>query len=129
MNQRGFTVIELLALSVILILVGVTFWIQKNNLETAARDDKRKISVNALYYGLEEVYYPTNKYYPKSLSPTTLPSVDSKLFKDPNGVQIGKSEADLRYEGKNCSGEACKSYELRAELENEADVVKTSRNK
>jgi len=129
MNQRGFTVIELLALSVLLILVGVTFWIQKSNLETAARDDKRKISINAMYYGLEEVFYPTNKYYPKTLSETTLPSIDKELFKDPNGVKIGQAKSDYRYEGKDCTGETCKSYELRAELENEADVVKDSRNK
>lgn len=129
MNQRGFTVIELLALTVLLILVGITFWIQKSNIETAARDDKRKVSINAMYYGLEEVFYPTNKYYPKTLSATSLPSVDKDLLKDPNGVQIGKAESDYHYEGKACTEDKCKSYELRAELENEADVVKNSRNK
>lgn len=129
MNQRGFTVIELLALSILLILVGVTFWIQKGNIETAARDDKRKVSINAVYYGLEEVFYPTNKYYPKTLNSTTLPSVDKALLKDPNGIEIGKAKSDFRYQPKNCSGEVCKSYELRAVLENEADFVKNSRNK
>jgi type II secretory pathway pseudopilin PulG len=128
-HQRGFTVIELLVLSVLLVLVGVAFWVQKSNLEVASRDDKRKISVNALYYALEEVYYPTHGSYPKTLEPATLPSVDKALFKDPNGVRIGEADADFHYQAKGCSHTACKSYELRAGLENEADFVKASRHK
>lgn len=128
MKQRGFTVIELLVLTLLLLIVGVVFWTQKNNIEVANRDDKRKISINAMYYGLEEVFYPTNKYYPKALNPSTLPSVDDALFKDPNGVQLGKSGSDFRYEGKRCSDDRCASYTLRTVLENEADYVKQSRN-
>lgn len=127
MKQRGFTVIELMALTVLLILVAVVFWTQKNNIEIANRDDTRKISINAMYYALEEVYYPKNTYYPKSLVASTLPSVDKDLFKDPNGVAIGKATSDFRYEGSNCTDDACKSYTLRSNLENEADLVKTSR--
>ncbi|MES2876525.1 MAG: type II secretion system protein [Patescibacteria group bacterium] len=129
MNQRGFTVIELLALSVLLIIVGVVFWTQKTAIETSARDDERKTSINALYYGLEEVYYPTNKQYPKTLTAATLPSVDPNLFKDPSEVQLGNAESDLSYEGKNCTGDTCKSYTLRTTLDNEADYVKESRNR
>ena len=128
MNQRGFTVIELLGLIVLLMVVGVVFWTQKTTIETSARDDARKTSVNALYYSLEEVYYPAKKNYPKTLTASTLPSVDPALFKDPQGVELGKSESDYRYEGKNCSGDTCKSYSLRTKLENEADYVKDSRN-
>lgn len=128
MKQRGFTVIELLALVALLIIIGVVFWTQKTAIETSARDDKRKTAINALYYGLEEVYYPTNKSYPKSLSSGTLSSVDPTQFKDPSGNELGASESDYRYEGKNCTGETCKGYELRTKLENEADFVKDSRN-
>lgn len=128
MNQRGFTVIELLGLIVLLTIVGVVFWTQKTTLETSARDDARKTSINALYYGLEEVYYPAQKNYPKTLSASTLPSVDPALFKDPQGIELGESESDYRYEGKNCTGDTCKSYSLRTSLENEADYVKDSRN-
>lgn len=129
MRQRGFTVIELLALVGLLIVVGVVFWSQKTNIETAARDDKRKTSINAMYYGLEEVFYPANKFYPKSLTSSTLPSVDPNLLKDPDGREVGKSDSDYRYEGKDCSGDSCKSYSLRTKLQNEADYVKDSRNK
>lgn len=128
MKQRGFTVVELLALIVLMIVIGVVFWTQKTNIETASRDDKRKTSINAMYYGLEEVYYKKNQHYPKSLTPATLTSVDPALFKDPKGVQIGKSDSNYRYEPKACSGEACKGYTLRALLENEADYVTNSRN-
>jgi type II secretory pathway pseudopilin PulG len=128
MKQRGFTVIELLALFVLIIVIGAVFWTQKTNLETSARDDKRKISINAMYYSLEEVYYPANKHYPKTLSASTLPSVDKALFKDPSGVQIGDAASNYRYEGKACTGEVCKGYSLRSTLENEADYVKTNRN-
>ena len=128
MKQRGFTVIELLSLILLLVVIGAVFWSQKTNIETAARDDKRKTAINAMYYSLEEVYYPTHKSYPKSLTASTLPSVDSAVFKDPNGKILGKTGSDYRYEGKNCTGEACKSSSLRAKLQNEADFVKTSRN-
>jgi len=127
MKQRGFTVIELLALVALLIIVGAVFWSQKTALETSSRDDTRKTSINAFYYGLEEVYYPANKNYPKTLSPSTLPSVDPALFKDPDGIEIGKADSDLSYEGKDCTGDTCNGYSLRATLQNEADYVKTSR--
>ena len=128
MKQRGFTVLELLAIITLLIIVGAVFWSQKTNIEAAARDDKRKVAINAMYYGLEEVYYPANKSYPKSLSSSTLPSIDKNLFKDPNGVTLGKAESDYTYEGKNCTNDVCKSYTLDAHLEHEADYMKQSRN-
>lgn len=129
MKQRGFTVLELVAVIVLLLVIGGVFWTQKNNIETATRDDKRKISINAMYYSLEEVYYPTHKSYPKTLSSTTLPSVDKILFKDPGGTEIGNADSDYSYEGKSCAGNACKSYTLYAHLENEADYKKESRNR
>lgn len=128
MKQRGFTVIELLSLILLLVIIGVVFWSQKTNIETAARDDRRKIAINAMYYSLEEVYYPTHKNYPKTLSASTLPSVDPAIFKDPNGKTLGSSDSNYRFEGKNCDSNGCKSYTLRTKLENESDYVKNSRN-
>ena len=128
MRQRGFTVIELLALILLLGIIGIVFWTQKTNIETATRDDDRKTSINAIHYALEEVYYPANKHYPKTLSSSTLPSVDPELFKDPNDNAIGTALSDYRYEGKDCTEDACGSYSLRSKLESEADYVKDSRN-
>ncbi len=128
MKQRGFTIIELFALILLIFIIGIVFWTQKNNIETAARDDKRKTAINAMYYSLEEVYYPAEKSYPKALTESTLPSVDPSIFKDPKGVKLGQANSDYSYEGKGCTNDTCKSYTLRARLENEADFVKDSRN-
>jgi len=128
-SSRGFTVIELLIVIAVLGVASVVFFMQKNHVEVAARDETRKTSINAMYYSLEEVYFAQHKSYPRTVSAETLPSVDPDLFKDPNGVKIGESDSNFRYEPLNCDGDNCKSYTLRTTLENEDDYVKTSRNK
>lgn len=127
-SSRGFTVIELLIVVGILAAASVIFFIQKNNIESAARDDARRTSINAMYYSLEEVYAKENKSYPRTISSETLPSVDPELFTDPNGVKIGEGASDFRYEPTNCTGDSCKGYTLRTSLEQEDDYVKTNRN-
>lgn len=127
-SSKGFTVIELLFIVVILVAASVVFFIQRNNVETAARDSQRKTAINAMYYGLEEVYYGKNKYYPVSIDSKLLSSVDPILFTDPDGNEFGSSASQYHYEGTNCNNNQCKSYTLRADLENEEDYVKTSRH-
>lgn len=128
MKQRGFTVIELLVVIVILAVVALLFWQQKNQIESAARDDKRRTAVNAMYYNLEDVFYAKNKYYPKTISSENLTAMDKELFKDPNGVTLGTSGSNYRYEPVNCAANKCSGYTLRAIMENEADFVKNSKN-
>jgi prepilin-type N-terminal cleavage/methylation domain-containing protein len=128
-STRGFTVIELLIVITLFAAASVIFFVQKNHVEIAARDDARKTSINAMYYSLEEVYFAKHKSYPRTVDAKTLPSVDPALLKDPSGVAIGNGTSNFRYEPLNCSGDACKSYTLRSTLENEDDYVKTSRNK
>lgn len=128
-SRRGFTIIELLFIIVLVGAASVLFFMQKNNLESANRDEVRKTSINAMYYGLEEVFYKTNGYYPRSIDEKVLPSVDPDLFADTEGVKIGESTSEYRYETADCDGDKCKSYTLRTTLENEADFVKTNRNK
>jgi hypothetical protein len=82
-----------------------------------------------MYYSLEEVFFKTHGYYPRTIDSKTLPSVDPDLFADPQGVKIGESTSNYRYETSNCDGDQCKNYTLRTTLENEADFVKKSRNK
>lgn len=138
MKQRGFTVIELLVVIAFLIFAGVLFFVQKNNLEVAARDDKRKTAINAMYYGLEESFFKQNGYYPMELNEKNLTTLDSALFTDPNGIELGQTteayndeevsvQSDYRYEPTNCSDNKCKSYTLRADLEAEADYIKKNR--
>ena len=126
--SKGFTLIELLFIIVLLVAASVLFFVQKNNLEVAQRDDIRKTSINAMFYSIEEVYFTQNGSYPRVIDSAVLPSVDPALFKDPSGVKIGEAESDYRYEPFNCLEDACKSYTLRTILENEADYVKTNRS-
>ncbi len=128
-TQKGFTVIELIVLILLVGCIGLVAWTQINHIEVARRDDKRRVAINSMYYTLEEVYYPANKSYPKTLDEKALPSVDKDLFSDPNNTKIGKGESDYRYEPTDCSETSCKSYTLRADLEAEDDYVKASRNK
>ncbi|MEO6109653.1 MAG: hypothetical protein ABIP50_01415 [Candidatus Saccharimonadales bacterium] len=128
-TQRGFTIIELFFIIILLGAASILFFVQKNNLEVAGRDEIRKTSINAMYYSLEEVSFKANSFYPRTIDEKVLPSVDPDLFKDPQGVKITEAKSNYRYEATNCDGDRCKSYTLRTTLENEADYIKTSRNK
>lgn len=126
-SSRGFTVIELLIVVVILAAASVIFFIQNNNIQASARDDARRTSINAIYYSLEEVYAKESGRYPLTVNSENLASVDPELFKDPNGVKIGESESNFRYEPTNCDGTSCAGYTLRTTLEQEDDYIKTNR--
>ncbi|OYX43908.1 hypothetical protein B7Y94_00615 [Candidatus Saccharibacteria bacterium 32-49-12] len=126
-TSHGFTVIELVVVIAFLAIASVIFFAQKNNLEIGQRDETRKTAINAMYYSLEEVYFAQNKHYPRTLNEDALPSVDPALFKDTNGVMIGDSASEYRYEPVDCDGDKCLGYTLRADLENEADFIKQNR--
>lgn len=126
-STRGFTIIELVIAIVVLGVASTVFFVQKNHVEVAARDDSRKTSINAIYYSLEEVYFAKNNAYPRTINEEVLPSVDPELFKDPQDVKIGESTSDFRYEPTNCNGDTCKGYTLRTTLENEDDYIKINR--
>lgn len=126
--RQGFTIIELVFVVVLLGTASILFFIQKNNLEVAGRDEQRKTSINAMYYSLEEVFYKANGHYPRVIDEKVLPSVDPELFNDPYDAKIGDADSEFRYEPKNCEADICKGYTLRTVLENEDDFVKESRN-
>jgi type II secretory pathway pseudopilin PulG len=128
-QTRGFTVIEIMVIVLVLAAASVLFFIQKNNVEVAARDNNRKTAINAMYYSLEGVFFKAHGYYPDTINATNLPSVDPALFADPEGNAVEKSNSDYRYEPLNCTNSECKAYTLRTTLENEADFVKNSQNK
>lgn len=127
-SSSGFTIIELVFIIALLGIASVLFFVQKNNLEVAGRDESRKTAINAMYYSIEEVYFKANGYYPRTIDATILPSVDPALFKDPADVKLGESNSNYRYEPYNCNGDQCKNYTLRSTLENEADYVKQNRS-
>lgn len=148
-RASGFTVIELLVIIVIIGVASVLFFIQKNNLESANRDEKRKVATNAIYYNLEEVFYPKYGYYPLSINEKSLTAMDPALLTDTNGLKPNQTLEDAdslsdedrkaaesylqgayeyKYEPSNCDNEGrCKSYTIRVQLEREAEYVKKSR--
>lgn len=127
-KSYGFTVIELILVVSIFSFASVLFFVQKNNLNIVNQDSQRKVSINAIYYSLEEVFYPTNGYYPQTVTSDNLKSVDPDLFTDPSGTIINTAGSDYTYKPLNCTANKCKSYELKATLAKEADYVKSSRN-
>lgn len=128
MRQRGFTVLELIIAIVLLVVAGTVFYIQKRDLQVASRDSQRKTAINAMYYNLEDIYAPAHQSYPAALQADNLRGMDPELLKDPSGIAVGQYGSNYRYEPKDCQGNVCKSYTLTADLEQEADYVKTSRN-
>lgn len=128
-KSRGFTIIELVFIVLLLGVASIIFFIQKNNIEVVARNNTQKTAINAMYYSLENVFYPANKYYPQTISSDNLKSVDPVLFTDPNGVKLGTSGSTYTYTPTNCMNKECKNYTLKTSLTNEADYIKTNKNK
>lgn len=138
-RSSGFTVIELICVVALLAGASVLFFVQKNALETTRRDEQRKTAINAMHYGLEEVYFANNKSYPRTLDEKSLTSIDPALFTDPNGVKLGQTtvifneqeqavESNYKYEPTGCTDASCTGYSLRTSLENEDDFIKQQRN-
>jgi len=128
-RSLGFTVIEILFAVVLISAASILFFVQKNDLEIVTRDNTKKTSINAMYYGLEEIFYPTNKYYPHTINSDNLKSVDPALFTDMNGVKLGDVGSLYTYEPTRCINDQCTGYTLKTSLENEADYIKTNRVK
>ena len=127
-RQKGFTVFELIVAIVFLLVAGTFFYIQKRNIDVAANDSARKVAINSIYYNLEEVYYAANGAYPEYLTADQLTGLDPELLTDPNGIKVNQEGSDYTYTPKDCTDGKCKSYTLTANLENESDHTKTSRN-
>lgn len=126
-HTPGFTVIEVIVVTLFLSVATAVLFMQRNDIAATHRDDQRKTAINAMYYSLEEVYFANNKNYPTEITDKTLAAVDPNLLTDPNGKKIGDKDSNYRYEGVNCTNDACQAYTLRANLEKEADFVKTNR--
>lgn len=98
-SQRGFTVIELIVVAMVLILTAVLVFFQINSIRVADQNTMRKTAINAMYFSLEEVYYKQHSSYPAKINSATLASVDPALFTDPDGFVLGKealSEEELQ---------------------------------
>ncbi len=128
-TRDGFTVIELL---VVIVLLGIGSWLfftERAHSVATERDNQRKISINAMYYNLEEYYYPKYNSYPEKIDSKVLRAMNPDLFTDPNGFKIGDSYSDYTYTPTGCNTEGiCTGYKLRSSMQQEDDFIKTNRN-
>lgn len=128
-RSKGFTVVELVIVILLIAIAGTLFFVEKAQIQQSRRDSERKVAINAMYYALEEVYYPQNKFYPSNIDSKVLRSVDPDLFNDPFGTKIGTEGAEYRYDPTGCSLDGkCAGYTLTVSLEREGDFTKTNRN-
>lgn len=127
-HKNGFTVLELVIVATFSTLLLILFFIQKVNIDAMNRDESRKIAINAMYYALEEGFYPQNGYYPETISESNLKMIDPALWTDPLGYNLGTSESSYIYEPANCADGKCKEYILKAVLEKEDIYIKRNRN-
>ncbi len=119
-RTSGFTIIELISAVVLVAIVGTLVVLQKNNLDAATRDQQRKTSVNAIYYGLKEVYFSQHKSYPIIVNKDILPYVSPSSF-----GQVGDDKKyKLHYQGLDCEATNCKGFEVKINLEKEATYIK-----
>lgn len=128
MKRKGFTIIEVIIVSVFAGLLLILFFVQKANIDAMERDEDRKIAINAIYYALEESFYPEHGYYPETISEENIKVIDPALWTDPFGINLGDEASSYSYKPANCENGQCREYILKAELEKEDAYVKYHRN-
>ena len=92
------------------------------------RDNDRKTAINAMYYALEESFYPEHHYYPEFISEDNIKVIDPALWTDPNGHNLGDPASSYSYQAANCKDGKCQEYILSSRLEKEDTYTKYNRN-
>lgn len=112
-NQRGFTIVELLVVIVVIaILVALTLP-NLFGLQRRARDDARKNDLKNVQQALE-TYFNDNNNYPDALADLATDYINA-VPADPQGGAYTYTPAPV-----SCTT-ACQSYTLAADLENDSD--------
>lgn len=127
-TKHGFTILELIIVSVFASLLLILFFVQKANLDAFARDEDRKTAINAMYYALEEGFFKDHGYYPSEIGEDNITIIDPALWTDPFGFNLGDPMGSYSYEPADCdSDNHCKEYILKATLEKEDAYIKKNR--
>lgn len=113
-KQKGFTLLELL---IVIVIIGILIVLVLPNLINGpikARDSSRKQHLYAISNGLEQ-YYNDNQAYPAALSDLVPGNHLKEIPKDP------RSQADYSYTPLPATGPPYTSFTVQATLENEND--------
>src|SRR3954469_9782954 len=81
-KQKGFTIVELLIVIVVIGILAALVIVQFTNVQARARDAERKSDIRALQSKVAE-YYALNGYYPTALSQVS--SLPAEACKAPGG--------------------------------------------
>ena len=123
-KQNGFSLAtSIIGLTIILITL-IVGWTEYSLWQARQADTHDKTSLNGLQSYLEKIYYAQNSTYPSIITSPMLEILKEEQRVDSDGVPLGSQASRVRYEPTNCLNDACKSYELRALLQNEPDFVK-----
>jgi type II secretion system protein G len=114
-NEKGFTIIELL---VVIVIIGILVALALPNLFSAqarGRDTDRKNDLKNIQQQLE-TYFNDNGNYPSDLATVVTVAADRQ----------GPRGDAYTYTGGGCVTTKCTSYTLSADLENDSDPQATA---
>jgi type II secretory pathway pseudopilin PulG len=124
LNNEGYTAVELLAVLAIFSTLGILFSYVLRQNAADARDVQRKRDVSSIYFQLEAA--KTEAGYPEVITKEKLSGIDPEALVDTKGVELGQPNAEYRYFPAECNAGSCKSYEIKVNLEKEAEFIKKS---
>ncbi|MFZ1324311.1 MAG: prepilin-type N-terminal cleavage/methylation domain-containing protein [Candidatus Saccharimonadales bacterium] len=86
-NQKGFTIIELLIVIVVIGILAMIGFVAYGNVTKSARDSDRQADASALAKKAEE-YYASNGIYPDLAQLSAMDGIDSKTTTSPSGLAL-----------------------------------------
>jgi type II secretion system protein G len=142
-NNRGFTIVELLIVIVVIGILAALVIVTYNGIQQKARDTERKTDINAVASHME-AYNAQNGRYPTlanvndaTFRSANLKGLDPAALQDPKGASqaltatVGANQYAYVAEPAGCDNGAngdCLQYTLTATLEGGGTYVKQSLN-